>query len=239
MNMPLGTTNTSVPHLPHLKHTERAPALESLLCVSPHHPYQPQHSVIWSPTERLVCAGSLTNPENAENAHLDYEPGSTRVLLMRRSHTSDPSVSISARCSYPKHIWSWAWRSVLMNHYFSCMWLVVDRYIGRYWAFFKVDTFFCLADVFEAGLLFWRRCLSTQHSHSPSCSLSSLTVLSNTDRSLSNNQIERLNKGIKMYAKYYNDHFYISSNRKANIIILSRLPSAHTHLHNLNKSLND
>ncbi len=52
-------------------------------------------------------------------------------------------------------------------------------------------------------------------------------VVSNTDRSLSNNQIERLNKGIKMYTKkYYNDYFYIVSNRKANIIILSRLPSA-------------
>ncbi len=42
-------------------------------------------------------------------------------------------------------------------------------------------------------------------SHSPSCSPSSLTtVLSNTDRrSLSNNQIELLNKGIKMYTKKY------------------------------------
>ncbi len=29
----------------------------------------------------------------------------------------------------------------------------------------------------------------------PSCSLSSLTVLANTDRSMSNNQIELLNKG--------------------------------------------
>ncbi len=46
------------------------------------------------------------------------------------------------------------------------------------------------------------------------------------DRSLSNNQIERLNKGINVYKKYYNDCFYIISNRKANIIILSRLPSA-------------
>ncbi len=102
----------------------------------------------------------------------------------------------------------------------------------------SADKLFCLADAFEAGLLFWRRwerqCLSTQCSHSPtylwhspSCLLSSLTVLSNMDRSLSNNQIELLNKGIKRYTKkYYNDCFYIISNRKANIIILSRLPSA-------------
>ncbi len=46
------------------------------------------------------------------------------------------------------------------------------------------------------------------------------------DRSLSNNQIEWLNKGINVYKKYYNDCFYIISNRKANIIILSRLLSA-------------
>ncbi len=53
-----------------------------------------------------------------------------------------------------------------------------------------------------------------------------LTVLSNTDRSLSNNQIELLNKGIKMYRKkYHNDCFYIIG-RKANIIILSNLLSA-------------
>ncbi len=115
-----------------------------------------------------------------------------------------------------------------------------------------------------------------------------LTVVSNTDRSLSNNQnfyfyffyililllltvcrcclceleaydtktnslyaqthlttkalsdSELLNKLIKMYTKKcYNDCFNIIS-RKANIIILSRLPSAaNTHLYNLNKSLND
>ncbi len=57
---------------------------------------------------------------------------------------------------------------------------------------------------------------------------------------LSNNQIERLNKAIQMYTKkYYNDCFYIISNRKANIIILSPLLSANTHLYHLNKSLND
>ncbi len=54
-----------------------------------------------------------------------------------------------------------------------------------------------------------------------------LTVLYNIDRSLYNNEIELLNKQIKMYAKkYYNDLFYIIINRKANIIMLSRLPSA-------------
>ncbi len=54
-----------------------------------------------------------------------------------------------------------------------------------------------------------------------------VTVLSNTDINLSNNHIERLNKGIKMDAKKYSkDCFYIISNRKANIIILSPLPSA-------------
>uniref|UniRef100_A0A672Q2N7 Telomere-associated protein Rif1 N-terminal domain-containing protein n=1 Tax=Sinocyclocheilus grahami TaxID=75366 RepID=A0A672Q2N7_SINGR len=58
--------------------------------------------------------------------------------------------------------------------------------------------------------------------HTPSCSPSSLTVLSNMNRSLSNNPIELLNKGIEMYTKYYNDCFYIISNRKANIIILSQ-----------------
>ncbi len=71
--------------------------------------------------------------------------------------------------------------------------LVVDRYIGRYLVFFSIsasaDKFFCLADVFEVGLLFWwrweRQRLTTQCSHSPSCLLSSLTVLSNIDRSLS------------------------------------------------------
>ncbi len=53
------------------------------------------------------------------------------------------------------------------------------------------------------------------------------SVLSNTDRSLSNNQIERLNKGIKMYTKkYYIDRFYIISNRKANIYAF-----AHCHIH--------
>ncbi len=51
-------------------------------------------------------------------------------------------------------------------------------------------------------------------------------ICSNTDRSRSNNQIVRLNKGIKMYTKkYYKDCFYIISNRKANII-LSRFLSA-------------
>ncbi len=53
--------------------------------------------------------------------------------------------------------------------------------------------------------------------------------MSNTDRNLSNNQIERLNKGIKniynffifFYNKYYIDCFYNISNRKANIVILS------------------
>ncbi len=83
--------------------------------------------------------------------------------------------------------------------------LVVDRYIGIFQISALADTFFsCLADAFEAGLLFWRcweRSAWAQCSHSPSCSLSSLTVLSNTDRSLSNNQIERLNKRIKMYTK--------------------------------------
>lgn len=42
-------------------------------------------------------------------------------------------------------------------------------------------------------------------SHSPFCSLSPLTVWSNTDRSLSNNPIEQLNKEIHVYKKYYND----------------------------------
>ncbi len=36
---------------------------------------------------------------------------------------------------------------------------------------------------------------SLTFSLTPSCSLSSLTVLANTDRSMSNNQIELLNKG--------------------------------------------
>ncbi len=126
--------------------------------------------------------------------------------------------------------------------------VVVDRYIAKadisadIWQFFKyrhrpisfsvwpmrsrrdfyldgtMDFYF---DGVENGSA-WAQC-----SHSPSCSLSSLTVLCNMDRSLSNNQIELLNKGIKRYTKkYYNDCFYIISNRKANFIILSRLPSA-------------
>ncbi len=77
---------------------------------------------------------------------------------------------------------------------FCSWWFLVDIW---YFSYICIgDTFFCLADVFEAGLLFWRQRLSTQCSHSPSYSPSSLTVLSNTDRSLSNNQIELLNKGI-------------------------------------------
>ncbi len=56
----------------------------------------------------------------------------------------------------------------------------------------SADKFLCLADAFEAGLLFD----GAEHTVLTS-SLSSLTVLSNTDRSLSNNQIELLNKGMK------------------------------------------
>ncbi len=57
--------------------------------------------------------------------------------------------------------------------------------------------------------------------------LFAVTVLSNTDIRLSNDQIELLNKVIEMHTKkFYNDCFNISSNRKANIIILSRLLSA-------------
>ncbi len=78
--------------------------------------------------------------------------------------------------------------------------------------------------------------LKTPHSQIHFYYRGTLTVLSNMDRSLSNNQIERLNKGIKMY---FNVCFYIISNSKANIIILSCLPSANMHLHNLNKSLKD
>ncbi len=78
------------------------------------------------------------------------------------------------------------------------------------------DMFFGLANVFEAAahflpLIRWCR----------------LIVLSNKDRSLSNNQIELLNKIIKMYTKNnYDDCFYTISNRKSNIIIISCLPSA-------------
>ncbi len=85
---------------------------------------------------------------------------------------------------------------------------VSDGISGRpiFCIFFKYRhwpiRFSCLADALEAGLLFWRHWerqrLSTQCWHSPSCLLLSLTALSNTDRSLSNNQIERLNKGIKI-----------------------------------------
>ncbi len=99
------------------------------------------------------------------------------------------------------------------------------RYIGRYLPFFKYrhrPISFLFVRCVRGGT-FILMALNTQRSHSPSCSF---TVLSNMDRSLSNNQIEWLNKGINVYKKYYNDCFYIISNRKANIIILSRLLSA-------------
>ncbi len=70
--------------------------------------------------------------------------------------------------------------------------LVVDRYIA------KADKirFSVWRDFYLTALP------RTQCSHSPSTSLLSLlTVLSNTDKSMPNNQIELLNKGIKCIQK--------------------------------------
>ncbi len=85
---------------------------------------------------------------------------------------------------------------------------IYRQYIGRYLIFFKYWHWplhfsvwpMCSGRDFyfdSAENCTWQ-CLSTQLSQSPSCSLSSLTVLSNADRSLSNNQIELLNKAIQM-----------------------------------------
>ncbi len=83
MNMPLGTTNTRVPHLPHLKHTERAPAVESLLCVSPHHPYQSQLQHDLKPHRAASSVPDLSQTLSLRECR---ECSSGLVLLMR-DHT--------------------------------------------------------------------------------------------------------------------------------------------------------
>ncbi len=75
-------------------------------------------------------------------------------------------------------------------------WIVVDRYIEvlPVWPMRSRWDFY-----FGGAEKCTRHRLSTHRSHSTSCSPSLFSY--NTDRSLSNNQIEWLNKGIKMYTK--------------------------------------
>ncbi len=117
--------------------------------------------------------------------------------------------------------------------------VVVDWYIAKgdisadiwYFSNIGIDQYFFLFGRCPRGGTFILTALKTalpEHTVLTFSLLFAVIVISSdTDRSLSNNQIELLNKEIKMYTKkYYKDCFYIISNRKANILILSRLPSA-------------
>ncbi len=110
------------------------------------------------------------------------------------------------------------------------LWIVVDRYISPrpiyrpILVIFKIslsaDNFFrCV----RGGILLF---------------LFHRSVLSNTNRSLSNNKIELLNKGIKMYTKSIITIALIS-NKGKQYFLVCRQHSANTHLYHLNKSLND
>ncbi len=88
---------------------------------------------------------------------------------------------------------------------------IFQRIIAIFQILTSAHTLFCLAC--QTFILTAMRTAAAEHTELifSSRSLSSLTVLSNTERSLFNNQIELLNKGIQIH-KYYNDCSHIISN---------------------------